>query len=481
MSKTSQSHFGLRQLAEQVQKKEISVASLVTRRLGKASQSESVFISLNHDIVGQAQAIDKLIDQAIQSGKPLSPLSGLPITLKDLFDVRGEITLAGSRVLKNIAKPAAQDCAVIAPLRNAGLLFLGRTNMSEFAFSGMGLNPHYGNPQSIWDRATGRLSGGSSSGSAVSVAEGIVAASMGSDTAGSCRIPAAFNGIVGVKPSYGRYSLAGVYPLSPTSDAPGPLAADLDSCFILDQVITGAYSGAGALPEAQRLERSNLSLLVPESVVLEDLDDRVKASFERALGWLEQAGAAIKHRPMPVIDRCIDMFFKRSIVGYEAWQHHQSLIQHYGDEYDPFVRQRLENSRQVTEREQQSRYREKAGLQRDFNRVMQQQQGDGLIYPTVACVPPTMAEAMAPPKMNGSAKINLRCLRNTAAANYFNGCSISLPCHRPGDAPVGLMVSLSHNQDDYLYRVAATVEKILNDRRVSRGCLPSNPVSALRY
>ena len=462
MSQASHSHFGLRQLADQVQKKEISVESLVTERLEKARQSEGVFISINHDIVDKAQAIDKLIDQAIQSAKPLSPLSGLPITLKDLFDVRGEITLAGSTVLKNIAKAAAQDCDVIAPLRNSGLLFLGRTNMSEFAFSGMGLNPHYGNPQSIWERETGRLPGGSSSGSAVSVAEGIVAATMGSDTAGSCRIPAAFNGIVGVKPSYGRYSLNNVYPLSPTSDAPGPLAVDLDSCFILDQVITGAYSGAGALPEPQPLDSNNLSLLVPESVVLEDLDDQVKAGFESALGWLEDSGVEIKYRPMPVIDRCVDMFFKRPIVGYEAWQHHQSLIQEYEDEYDPFVSQRLKNSRKVTEQEQQSRYQEKTELGIDFNRVMQQQQADGLIYPTVACVPPTIAEAMVP---ENTTKINLRCLRNTAAVNYFNGCSMSLPCNLPGDAPVGLMVSLSHNQDDYLYQVAATVEKILNDRR----------------
>lgn len=465
MSQTHHSHLGIRQLAEQVQQKETSVASLVTRRLEKAIQSESVFIALNHNIIDDAQAIDQLSARARSSTKPLSPLLGLPITLKDLFDVRGEITLAGSKALKHTAKVASQDCDVIAPLRKAGLLFLGRTNMSEFAFSGLGLNPHYGNPKSIWQREIGRLPGGSSSGCAVSVAEGIVAATMGSDTAGSCRVPAAFNGIVGVKPSYGRYSLNAVYPLSPTSDAPGAMAIDLDSCFILDQVITAAYSGTGPLPrplpEAQPLG-NNLSLLVPESVVLEDLDEQVSASFERALGWLEEAGVEIKYRPMPVLERCVDMFFQRAIVGHEAWQHHQSLLEQYEDEYDPFVVQRLKSYRLVTAQEQQSRYREKAKLAVDFNRVMQQQQVDGVLYPTVACVPPTIAETLIP---ENTAKINLRCLRNTSTANYFNGCSISLPCNLPGAAPVGLMVSLSHNQDDYLYQVAATVEKILNNRR----------------
>jgi aspartyl-tRNA(Asn)/glutamyl-tRNA(Gln) amidotransferase subunit A len=465
MSGSNEKQFNLRELSRQVQNRETRVEALVSDRLEKANQSDSVFVSINQDILARAREIDEAISKVHQGGDQIPLLSGLPITLKDLFDVEGEVTLAGSTALKHVASTATHDCEVVAPLRKSGLLFLGRTNMSEFAFSGMGLNPHYGNPQSVWDRETGRLPGGSSSGSAVSVAEGIVAATMGSDTAGSCRIPAAFNGIVGVKPSWGRYSLNNVYPLSPTSDAPGPLAVDVDSCFLLDQVITGAQAGNAALPRLQMEEHDSISLLVPESVVLEDLDDEVQKGFENALGWLQDAGVEIKYRPMPVIDQCVDMFFKRPVVGYEAWQHHQSLVREYGDEYDPFVCQRLKNSRKITEQEQQARYREKTGIGLEINKLMAQEQVSAVIYPTVPCIPPPISETLKPENM---AKTNLRCLRNTATVNYFNGCSVSLPCHYPGEAPVGLMVSSGLGRDDYLYRVAATVENVLNSNRECR-------------
>ena len=256
----SQSH-NLRSLSQGIQNQTVSAESLVSESLIKAEQSDNVFISIDQNIKGAARRVD----EEIACGKNTSTLAGIPITLKDLFDVKGETTLAGSIALKHSAHPAQEDCDVVKPLREAGLLFLGRTNMSEFAFSGMGMNPHYGIPKSIWDRDTGRLPGGSSSGSAVSVAEGVVVATMGSDTAGSCRIPASFNGIVGVKPSYGRLSLNGVYPLSPSSDAPGPLAVDVDSCYLIDQLISNAWDGQGELPQLRSRELSSLRLLVPES------------------------------------------------------------------------------------------------------------------------------------------------------------------------------------------------------------------------
>ncbi len=193
----------LRALSKALETTEITSCELIEAALARARKSDSVFIQLNEGL----SSLAKSIDRAREKHEPVPALAGIPITLKDLFNVRNERTLAGSIVRKSLAQPEAEDAEVIAPLRVAGLLFLGRTNMSEFAFSGIGVNPHYGTPLSIWDRQTGRLPGGSSSGSAVSVAEGIVVASLGSDTAGSCRVPAAFNGLVGVKPSYGRMSL----------------------------------------------------------------------------------------------------------------------------------------------------------------------------------------------------------------------------------------------------------------------------------
>ena len=189
----------LRSLSQDIQNRRTTAEALINVTLKKAKASENVLVSINQDVLEQARQVDR----SIQAGHCVPSLAGIPVTLKDLFDMEGEVTLAGSIALRHSATPATRDCDVANRLRGAGLLFAGRANMSEFAFSGMGTNPHYGTPRCIWDRQTGRLPGGSSSGSAVSVAEGIVPASIGSDTAGSCRVPASFNGIVGVKPSYG--------------------------------------------------------------------------------------------------------------------------------------------------------------------------------------------------------------------------------------------------------------------------------------
>ena len=232
---------GLRELSAALRGGQSTATRLVEQALERARQSKSVFTTINPGLVSLAYSIDR----ARKKSQALTPLAGIPIALKDLFNIRNEKTFAGSTVRKHYAQPEDADAEVVAPLRAAGLLFFGRTNMSEFAFSGIGKNPHYGTPLSIWDRDTGRLPGGSSSGSAVAVAEGIVSASLGSDTAGSCRIPAAFNGVVGVKPSYGRMSLNGIFPLSPTLDAPGPIAVDVDSCFILDQLMSGSILTRG--------------------------------------------------------------------------------------------------------------------------------------------------------------------------------------------------------------------------------------------
>ena len=450
----------VRDLSASIQNQTITAESLVRESLARADRSDGTFVSVDHSILESARHVDT----AIQSGKNLPPLAGIPITLKDLFNVKGEKTLAGSVALKHTAQPADQDCDVVKPLREAGLLFLGRTNMSEFAFSGMGMNPHYGTPKSIWDRQTGRLPGGSSSGSGVSVAEGIVPATMGSDTAGSCRIPASFNGIVGVKPSFGRLSLNGIYPLSPTSDAPGPLGVDVDSCFLLDQLISGAWAGAGELPVLRSASVSSLKLLVPEGGVTGELDDEVAGDFNRAVEALKDAGADIHFQAMPVIDACVDMFLTRAVAGYEAYAHHKDIMDAYGDEYDPYVFSRISSFGNVSDEEQQARYRDKAELRRTFTEKMKQGGYDAIMYPTTAGIPPRIADAQV---TENTGKINLRCLRNTASANYFDGCSASLPMHSEDSAPTGLMVSSVHGDDLRLYEVMAGVEGVLKKMRSS--------------
>ncbi len=445
---------GLRESARMLASGEVSATRLVEQALERARGSQSVFTAINPGLISLAYSIDR----ARRRGKPLPPLAGVPIALKDLFNVQGERTLAGSVVRRHYAEPEAADAAVVAPLREAGLLFFGRTNMSEFAFSGIGKNPHYGTPLSTWDRATGRLPGGSSSGSAVAVGEGIVAAALGSDTAGSCRIPAAFNGVVGVKPSYGRMSLAGIYPLSPTLDAPGPIAIDVDSCFILDQLMCGRANPGDGLPQLEPAPLERLRVAIPEARVMTALDPEVEAAFAAAVARLERAGVELRRAPLPVLDACDDFFIERPLVAYEVWQHHREMLAAHGDEYDPFVGTRIAAGADIDADEQAARQRERADLVAGFRRAFAALDADALLYPTVACVPPPIA---ATADDADARRVNLRCLRNTATVNYFDGCAISLPCHAPGEAPVGLMLAAANGADEALYAIAAAIEPLL--------------------
>ena len=445
---------GLRELSAALRGGQTTATHLVEQSLERAHQSKSVFTTINPGLVSLAYSIDR----ARKKSQALTPLAGIPIALKDLFNIRNEKTFAGSTVRKHYAQPEDADAEVVAPLRAAGLLFFGRTNMSEFAFSGIGKNPHYGTPLSIWDRDTGRLPGGSSSGSAVAVAEGIVSASLGSDTAGSCRIPAAFNGVVGVKPSYGRMSLNGIFPLSPTLDAPGPIAIDVDSCFILDQLMSGKVSPEAELPHLHPVELDQVKLVVPRARVMEDLDVEVKAAFERSLDAIAATGARIVEADLPILDRCDDFFIERPVVVREAWLYHRQMLEQHLDEYDPFVGLRMSAGADISDEEQQARYRERAQLVSDFEQDFAGLQADALLYPTVACVPPAISETE---DAENARRVNLRCLRNTATVNYFDGCAMSLPCHARDEAPVGLMLSSANGNDDRLYCIAAAIEAAL--------------------
>ena len=441
-------------MATQLNNLEISCEQLVNERLEIAKQSGGVFVSIDQPaLLKSAVEIDKQ-----RASGTLPPLAGVPITLKDLYDVRGQQTLAASKVLVDKAPIATEDAEVIAPLREAGLLFLGRTNMSEFAFSGMGLNPHYPPLYSVWDEANKRLPGGSSSGSAVSVAKGIVPGTLGSDTTGSCRIPAAFNGIVGMKPSQGHLSLNGIYPLSHSCDAPGPLAVDVDSCFLLYELMQGKQQFE-QLPALAKVKIDTLHFLIPEGIVMQDLDPEVSIAFEASIKRLKAAGIKVSRQPIEAIERSVDMFFNRNTVIYEAWQLHQALMESHGDEYDPYVYQRVLSGKDVTKEEQASRYAEKSDIVTNYNQIMKTLDIDALVFPTVPCIPPRVSETDDPDNIGS---VNLRCLRNTSSINYVDGCAISLPCHETGNAPVGLMLSSVNGDDDRLLSVAAAVEEILN-------------------
>src|SRR4051812_10660067 len=237
----------------------------ITAPYGEGARS---FIKVYADSVrAEADYADKLR----KSGVRRSPIDGLPVSLKDLFDVAGDVTRAGSKVL---AIQAKKDATAVARLRAAGAVFVGRTNMVEFAFGGVGLNPHYGTPRNPWDRAAARVPGGSSSGAAVAQAEGMCVMALGSDTRGSIRQPAALCGVVGFKPTQRRVPRDGAFPLSYTLDSVGPLANSVGCCTAYDAILSQE--------EAPPLELAvkGLRLLLPRSIAIEELDPEVDQAFE---------------------------------------------------------------------------------------------------------------------------------------------------------------------------------------------------------
>src|SRR5580658_5220377 len=227
-----------------------------------------------------ARTMADAMDALRHAGRAPSRYAGIPVALKDLFDIEGEPTPAGSRALAD-APPATANAPVVQRMLAAGFVPVGRTNMTEFAFSGLGINPHYGTPLSPWDRAAGRIPGGSSSGTAVSVSDGMAVAGLGTDTGGSCRIPAAFCGIVGYKPTARRVPISGVLPLAPSLDSVGPLAPSVACCAEIDAILAGEPPTA---PTPANL--NGLRLAVPENTVLDGMDSAVSAAFERALDVL---------------------------------------------------------------------------------------------------------------------------------------------------------------------------------------------------
>jgi aspartyl-tRNA(Asn)/glutamyl-tRNA(Gln) amidotransferase subunit A len=405
------------------------------------------FISVSSESA-RAQADD--VDRRRAAGQALPAFAGIPLAIKDLFDVAGEVTRAGSRILAD-RPPADRDAQVIARLRAAGFIFIGRTNMTEFAYSGLGLNPHYGTPLSCFDRATRRIPGGSTSGGGVAVADEMAAASLGTDTGGSCRIPAAFNGIVGFKPTASRVPRDGVYPLSQSLDSVGPLARSTVCCATLDAILRGV--DPQPLPD---VPLNRIRLLLPTTLVLDAMDEVVGRAFERAVETLARAGVTIGRQPLDELQRLPQINAGGGLAAAEAYAWHRALLEQHADRYDPRVAMRILKGRDVNANEVREA---RAAVIESVNRSTCE--FDALIMPTVPIIPPPLA---AFEQDADYIRLNALVLRNPSLANFLDRCSISLPIHRPGEAPVGLMLIGQHDQDDRLFGVAGAIESGLVHR-----------------
>jgi aspartyl-tRNA(Asn)/glutamyl-tRNA(Gln) amidotransferase subunit A len=389
-------------------------------------------------------------DRLRKLGVVRSAVDGLPVSLKDLYDVGGEVTRAGSRVLAE-APPARADAPAVARLRAAGAVIVGRTNMVEFAFGGVGLNPHYGTPKNPWDRKTGRVPGGSSSGAAVAVADGMCVMGLGSDTRGSIRQPSALCGIVGWKPTQRRVPRDGAFPLSYTLDTVGPLANTVACCAAYDAVLAG--EPAAPLPE---MPAKGLRLLVPRGALLEDLAPEVARAFEAALNRIAAAGALVEERAVPAFDRQPEYFRHGGFAGAEAYAIHRRWEARLA-EYDPRVSRRVLFGKEMGVAE----YIDLGLLRAEVMRTVEALAApyDALLMPTSPCVAPAIAEAGA--SEEAYFHWNARILRNVGVVNFLDGCAVSLPCHAPGAAPVGLSEFGPAMTDRRVLAAAAALERVL--------------------
>lgn len=385
-----------------------------------------------------------------RDARPVSPFAGIPISIKDLFDREGEVTRAGSTLLQTAA-PATHDALAVARLIAAGFIPLGRTNMTEFAFSGLGLNPHYGTPANPFDRATRRIPGGSSSGAAVSVTDGMAYAALGTDTGGSCRIPAAMCGIVGFKPTARRVPLDGAFPLSPSLDSVGPLASSVDCCAIVDAIVAG-----DPIPPLESAPLHGRRFAVPQSLVLDDIEAPVAAAFQRALSTLSAHGAQIIDLELASLLELKALNRKGGLASPETYATHRDWIERQANAYDPRVLARILRGREQDAADYICLVRARASF---IGRMTGQLQDfDAMLMPTVPMIAPPMTSLA---EDSAYVRTNMLALRNPSIVNFIDGCAISLPCHQPGQAPVGLMIAATGGHDRKLLSIARSIEHAL--------------------
>jgi aspartyl-tRNA(Asn)/glutamyl-tRNA(Gln) amidotransferase subunit A len=383
-----------------------------------------------------------------------TPLAGLAVSIKDLFDLQGEVTTAGSLALAGEA-PAAADAVAVARLRAAGGVVLGRTNMTEFAFSGVGVNPHHGTPVNPCDGGTPRIPGGSSSGAAVTVATGAAFIGLGSDTGGSIRIPAALCGIVGFKNTARLVPTEGAFALSTTLDTVCAMTRSVPDAILAHEILAARRVTVSARP------LKDLRLAVATTQMLDGVDATVARAFERALRLLRDAGARVQEIPLRPIQDLGSIQASGGFTAAESYASHRALLARHADQYDPRVRARIERGLAMKAWEYVDLQRARGAWIRAVEQALAG--FDAVLSPTVPMVAPALAE-VAPGAERDEAffRVNGLLLRNPSVVNMLDGCAISLPCQALDELPVGLMLWHAALRDDTILSASLQIEDLLS-------------------
>lgn len=442
----------IRELAADLAAGRITSVELTQRMLARAeahrAQGGHAYVSLDGE---QALAEARASDAARAAGLVPSPLAGIPLSIKDLFDVKGQVSSAASLALAD-APPAAADAQAVARLRAAGAVLLGRTNMSEFAFSGLGLNPHYGTPRNPLDRD--RVAGGSTSGGAVTVALDMAAGALGTDTGGSIRIPSAFCGLTGFKPTAASISLEGTVPLSRSLDSAGPIARSVDCCAIMYAALSGQEIGADA-PAVKGLRFGFTTDYVGTHV-----EPQVQQAFERALDTLRAAGAQVEQFDFPELLELPVINGGGGLVAAEAWHWHRALLEERGGQYDQRVAARIRRGQQQGAADYIDLLDARARLIAAAERRLAP--FDAWLMPSVAILAPQVGPLEADDATFFAT--NGLVLRNASVINFLDGCALSVPCQAQGELPVGLGICALAGKDARVLQIGRAVEAMLGTR-----------------
>lgn len=440
-----------RQAIQQGQRSPVQVAEECLA-IAQSAACESAFLQLTPDSLRATANLPHVAS---------SPLAGLAVSVKDLFDVQGQVTAAGSQVLSS-SPAATQDCPAVARLRQAGGALMGRTNMVEFAFSGVGVNPHHGTPKA-WDALTdlpvgndpeGHVPGGSSSGAAVSVATGAAFIGLGSDTGGSIRIPAALNGIVGFKNTARRVPTQGALPLSTTLDTVCAMTRSVRDTVLAHEILSARKVPASTRP------LSGYRLAVARSLMQDGMDNTVARAFERTLSALRAAGARIDELPLTELGELAAMMATGGFSPAESYAWHRQLLATGADQYDPRVAARILKGAHMPAYEYLDLVQARARWIARMGQTLQPY--DAVLSPTTPITAP-LRSSVAPGAERDAEffRVNALLLRNTSAVNTLDGCAISLPCHQAGELPVGLMAWHGPMHDDTILQLALVIEDCL--------------------
>ena len=437
------------QLAAKLKKGKLDAVELTEQVLDGIAKSDdkAIFIDM---LPERARSEAKSARKRLKAGEPAGILDGIPIGWKDLFDLKGRVTTAASVVLKSNA-PSSTDAALVQMAKQAGMVSVGTLNMTEFAYSGIGLNPHYGTPRNPHDPKVHRSPGGSSSASGVVVAKGLLPVAIGTDTGGSIRIPASFNGVVGFKTSTGHYPMAGVFPLSRSYDTLGPLAQTVEDCAMVDAVLRGLKKVA-----VKKADVKGRTFIVPSNVVLDGLEDAVAENFENALSRIAKAGGKIRRVAFPTFDAILKLVSTRgNILGAEALHVHWDRV--YGPDaqrMDQRVVRRIKLAEKMTAVDLVEVMYQREQLIASTTQLV----GDGIV---VCPTTPHVAMPIAPLEADVEEffRVNAKTLRNTMLGNFLDWCGLSIPCGADrGGMPTGFLFSAPHGRDDDILSMGLALE-----------------------